>query len=284
MSEAIVSFDPENVNEALELAKALAPSSLLPAHLRGKPADVLVVVLTGRELGLSPMQSIRGMYVVNGKAAISADLMVGLAVSKPQCRYFRLIESTGTTATYETLREGSEPVRLSFTLAQAKTAGLLTNATWAKYPDAMLRARASSALARAVYPDLLAGVYEQGELQHVEKDVTPSRPAPIRGVVRDDDAPAPPAALLAQNTPAVEVDVEPAHDVVTGEVVEAEPRAEAFERMKRELSAGFADWKAKRAWRTANKEAKDALPMDMQLELSAAFNAASPEGLKEVKP
>ena len=172
-------------NELVEidtLSAKLSKSSLLPAHLRGKEADVFVTVLTGRELGLSPMQSIRSMFVVGGKASMSADMMVALCVSNPRCKYFRLVESTAEVATYETLREGHpEPTRLSFTMRQAEQAGVTRNQTWKAYPEAMLRARASSALARACYPDLLAGVYDSDsdELQQRrEQDVTP-RPAAV---------------------------------------------------------------------------------------------------------
>ena len=105
-------FTPTGIEQAMSLAGTLAKSALLPEALRNKPADVLVVLITGHELGLSPMQAVRGLYVVNGKAVLSADLMVALVLKhRDVCEYFRLEKSTDAEATYVTKRAGSEPVR-----------------------------------------------------------------------------------------------------------------------------------------------------------------------------
>lgn len=157
-------YTPSNMQEAEQLSIRLAQSALLPDGLRGKPGDVLVTLITGHELGLSPMQAIRGLHVVKGRAVMSADLAVALTKRHPSCRYFRLVSSDDKAATYETLREGDpEPTRMSFTLEQARTAGLGGD-NWRKFPSAMLRARCSLALARAVYSDIMLGVYDPDEL------------------------------------------------------------------------------------------------------------------------
>jgi hypothetical protein len=44
-------------------------------------------------------------------------------------------------AIYETKRVGSTPVKISFTIEQAKQAGLTGKDNWRNYPAAMLRAR-----------------------------------------------------------------------------------------------------------------------------------------------
>jgi hypothetical protein len=64
---ATVNLNPADLHGQMELAKVLGMSALLPQALRGKPADVLVTVMYGREMGLTPMQSIQGIYVVNGR-------------------------------------------------------------------------------------------------------------------------------------------------------------------------------------------------------------------------
>lgn len=163
MSDALVPFVPSDIGQAADLADRLAKSSLLPEALRNRPADVLVMIITGVELGLSPMQSIRGLHVIKGKAVMSADLQVALVKKHRDCGYFRLVESNDTRAIYETERKGEAKTTMAFTIEQAQRAGLLGNDNWKKYPAAMLRARCSSALARAVYPDLTLGVYEEDE-------------------------------------------------------------------------------------------------------------------------
>lgn len=148
----------------MQLAQSLAKSQLIPKALRGKPEDILVTILSGHELGLSPMQSLRGIYVIDGKPCMYADLIVGLVKRSPACKYFQLTESTTERATYTTHREGEpEPTSMTYTLDDATKAGLLRNQTWKSHPAAMLRARCSAALSRAVYPDVAQGLYEFGE-------------------------------------------------------------------------------------------------------------------------
>src|SRR5690606_7736603 len=156
--------DLDLFERAEQIAVRLSKSTLLPSALRGKPADLAVIMITGHELGLSPMQALRGLHVVEGRPVLSADLIVGLVKKHPACKYFRLVESTDERATYETLREGEpEPTRITWTIQQAAKAGLTGRQNWKAHPAAMLRARASAALARAVYPDVAMGIYDPDE-------------------------------------------------------------------------------------------------------------------------
>lgn len=159
-------YEPRSLPEAMELAKTLSSSSILPKHLIGKPGDVLATMIKGKELGLTVMQSVSGMHVINGKVELDAATLAGIVMRHSDvCEYLSLTESTDTKATYETKRRGSPgPVSMSFTIDDAKRAGLLRNEVWAKYPAAMLRARAASQISRAVYPDIAAGLYVTGEL------------------------------------------------------------------------------------------------------------------------
>ena len=158
-------FEPQNLQQAMELARMLSGSGLLPRALQGKPADTLVIMLKGHELGLSPMQAISGISVIQGKAVVEAATMVGLCLRRRDvCEFFRLVSGDDRIATFETKRINSERVTMSFTIDEAKRAGLLGKDNWRNYPAAMLRARASSGLARAVYPDLTAGMYDPDEV------------------------------------------------------------------------------------------------------------------------
>jgi hypothetical protein len=165
----------------MELANTLAKSSLVPKAFAGRPADILLAMMAGKELGFSTVQSFRSLYVLNGKVALYADAMVGICVGKPQCEYFRLVSSDEKEATYEAMRKGSQPVKLTYTMEQAKRAGLTGNATYQKHAEAMLRARCASALARIVFPDFLAGLYDPSELEVADEtpEVKPFSPPRI---------------------------------------------------------------------------------------------------------
>lgn len=162
-------LDPVDLDSAVKVADMLSKSGLVPQAFRGKAPDILLAIMGGRELGFSTIQSLRSFYVISGRLGMYSDAMIAVCVSKPFCKYFRLVSSDDKQATYETQRDGSQPVTLSYTLEQAKASGLTSNQNYAKHPAAMLRARCSAALARIVYPDALAGVYAPEEMEPGER-------------------------------------------------------------------------------------------------------------------
>ena len=176
-------YEPHDLAEARQLAALLAASTVLPKALKGPP-DVLAVIIAGKELGLTAMQSVRALHIVEGKVSMSADLMVALCKRRRAvCEFFQLVESTGERATYEVKRVGERPVRLSFSLEDAQRAGLTGKDVWRKYGAAMLRARCAAAIARAVFPDLLMGIYDDDEIDDVRQ--TTARSSPPAAVVGD---------------------------------------------------------------------------------------------------
>jgi len=170
-STAITTIEVQTLGEAMELSDKLSLSTLIPAALQKKQADVLIILMAGREMGLSPIQSLRGINVIEGKISMSSELMVAQCLRRPDiCERFEVIESTAERAVYETQRKGVKAQRYTFTTEDAKRAELTGRTNWKRYPAAMLRARCAAALARQVYPDLLFGVYDPDELQVVSSE------------------------------------------------------------------------------------------------------------------
>ncbi len=164
---------PKDVGEVQSLSTMLGKSPLVPHSLRGKPGDIAITIMTGMELGLPPMTALRLIHVVQGRPVMAAELIVACALKASDCEYFRCVETTDKVATYETKRKGDPaPVRHSFTIEDAKRAGLLNKDNWKKYPAAMLRARCKAALARDHYPDAAAGVYSADEAQDIDPRTT----------------------------------------------------------------------------------------------------------------
>jgi len=155
---------PSSLAQIQRLAEVVAASGLYGVR---SVDDAMVRMVTGMELGLSCMQSLRGVYVINGKPSLDASLMMGVCLSRRDvCDYFVLIESSKTKAVYEAKRHGApQPVRMEWTIEQARAAKLTGKGTWEAFPENMLRARCSSNLARAVFPDLVNGLYDPDELE-----------------------------------------------------------------------------------------------------------------------
>lgn len=212
--QAVTPFQPQGLEQAMKLAEVLARSGLLPDALRNKPSDVLVTLITGHELGLSPMQSVRGLHVVQGRAVMSADLTVALVMRRRDvCEWFRLVKSDDKAAEYQTKRVGSEPVTMRYTIEQASQAGLTGKQNWKTHTAAMLRARCSAALARAVYPDLVLGVYDPDEADEFKappRTVPP--PTPVHVVSTESESPAAPLEEVAEILDAAVQDPAPQPD------------------------------------------------------------------------
>lgn len=172
---AIDPYTPRDLAEAMTLAKTYAASKILGSY--GTPEQVMLVMATGAELGISPTAALRGLYVVEGRIYMSADMMVALALRSSVCQRFDLVESTDQVATYEVQRKGGQPTRFSFTAADKAKAGLKN--VHDKYPATMLRHRAAAIACRAVFPDVILGMYAPEE----QEEIVESRPV-VAGDVR----------------------------------------------------------------------------------------------------
>lgn len=139
-----------------------------------RPEEAAVILLTGRELGLSPMQSLRGIYVVNKAPVLSADLLVAVVRRSGLCGSWRVVESTPERCTITTTRIGeTEPASRTWTMADAKRAQITGKPIWSQYPAQMLRHRCAADLAREVYPDVVLGLYTPEEMDSVDRREPP---------------------------------------------------------------------------------------------------------------
>lgn len=167
-------FEPQNWADAAKMAEALFKSGLLPDDVK-TPQAALAIIIQGRELGLSVMQSLRGISVIKGKPAPTAQLMVGLVKKNPLCERMECTSSDHDHATWVTKRRGEAEVRLTWTIEDAERAGLTSSPMYKKFPRNMLKWRAASDLAREVFPDVIGGLYTAEELTdgRVVVDVSP---------------------------------------------------------------------------------------------------------------
>lgn len=172
-SNALTAFEPANLSEALKVADIIAKSELIPKDLRGKPQNILLVLWKGRELGLSAMQAISSIHIIEGKTSLSGELIVAQCLKHSDvCEHFTLDYSDTAKATYTTKRKGSpKSVTLTYSMEDAQRAKLAHKDNWQRMPATMLRWRAASALAKAVYPELTLGLYTPDEADEIRGGV-----------------------------------------------------------------------------------------------------------------
>ncbi len=179
------SLAPQSFGEAVQFAQMLAKSGMVPKDYVNKPDAVMVALQWGAEVGLGPLQALSGISIINGKPSLWGDAALALVRSHPACAGIREgIEGEGDARAgfCEVTRRGEQPQRRTFSVADAKKAGLWGKAgPWQSYPERMLQMRARGFAIRDVFPDALRGVITAEEAQD-----TPIEPMPpARGPVID---------------------------------------------------------------------------------------------------
>lgn len=167
MGNELTRLEPQSISEALSIAEMAVRSRLYAVQ---STEAAMMILLTGRDLGLTATQAFRGIYVVSGKPVVSSDAMVAAIRRSGLCASWRVIESTAERCVVTTLRAGeTESETETWTTEDAKRAGLAGKDVWKAYPRDMLRHRAQAALARRVYPDVILGCYAPGEMREDEQ-------------------------------------------------------------------------------------------------------------------
>lgn len=137
-------------------------------------AQAIAKVMAGSEIGLPPVASLAGIHIVQGKPVIGANAIASLIDSHPEYGY--RIRNKHEKAAEECIIEffkNNESLGItSFTIIEAKHAGLTGKDNWNNYPSDMLFARAISRGARRFAPGIFAGapVYTPDELG-VEEEI-----------------------------------------------------------------------------------------------------------------
>jgi len=233
--------------QAWKLAEKIAGTDFVPTALRGKPEAVLACILAGHEAGVSPMQALSKIHIIEGRPAMSSELMRALVMNHGHELIYDDVSTTSVTASGR--RRGSERwTKVTWTMDDAKRGGLDQKQNWRRWPRAMLTARATAELCRMVFPDVLAGISYtieelsdgDGQAELVDfgpPEVVASAPAAparatakaTRAITRQGAAESDPETRAP--APAGEVPALPGDDngIVDAEVVEDDPVDDAPE-------------------------------------------------------
>ena len=172
------SLSPRNLSEAMEYAKIIAQSDIVPKDFKGKPGNVLVAVQMGAELGLPPMQALQNIAVINGRPSVWGDAMLALIRAHHSCEYvIEEFEDSTMTAICKAKRRGNPEQVLRFSKTDAETAKLWgKEGPWKQYPKRMLQMRSRGFALRDVWPDVLRGIISAEEAQDYQEAVVVPTP------------------------------------------------------------------------------------------------------------
>lgn len=157
------------------LAGQIAKTEFVPESYRNRPEAILACFLKGRELGLDPFQSLESIDVIKGRPGLKPEAMRGLVQAAGHRIWPDTYTDTKVTMCGARKDDPERVESVTWTLDDAKRAELTSNATWKKYPRAMLTARATSELCRLMFSDVIKGLsYTPEEVESFVID-TPSR-------------------------------------------------------------------------------------------------------------
>jgi hypothetical protein len=145
--------------EMREMAQIFVKASIVNKQL-DTLEKVLAVMLKAHELGVSQTYALEKMSVINGSIMMESELMLALIYKSGLCASLDIRE-TASSCTVTMVRSAPK-IRHSatFSLDDAKRAGLNAKENWAKYPKAMLRWRSIADCAKIVFPDVLGGLLD----------------------------------------------------------------------------------------------------------------------------
>jgi hypothetical protein len=148
-----------SLSEQVSLAKALAPSDIIPQAYRGKPANIVVAIEFGQSMGLSPAESLYRINVIQGKPTASAELIAAqVRKAGHKLRVEKDEANTSVTCTIVRSDDPKYPFRVTRDRAWAEKMGLSGKDNYRKQPLTMLTWRAITACAREACPEALFGV------------------------------------------------------------------------------------------------------------------------------
>jgi hypothetical protein len=172
----------QTFDDAIRFAEMVAKSDFAPKDFKGKPESCLLAIQHGSEVGLSPMQSLQSIAVINGRPTIWGDAALALVQASPVCEYVReYTEGDGEqlVAVCEAKRRGyPQPTVVRFSMSDAKKAGLAgKSGPWSQYPGRMLTLRARGFALRNAFADALRGLITAEEAQDYPTPAVSETPA-----------------------------------------------------------------------------------------------------------
>jgi hypothetical protein len=165
----------------------LRRTGFLPSHIKDG-VSFAAVVLMGRELGMGTMAACRKLQVIKGTVTERADSQLARFKSCGGRAQFK--ELTEAKAVLWLRHPNGDEHQETFTLEDAKRAGLSSNDNYSKHPKAMLRSRAITAGLKSLGWEGAVGIYDPDEVADLPAT---QEPVVVRPKFDAQPEPTPPA-------------------------------------------------------------------------------------------
>lgn len=171
-----------NFEGALNTAKMLAQSDLIPDSFRGKPANILIAMNLASRLAADIFHVMQSIYVVHGRPAFSGQFYI--ACINTSGRYAPIAyeetkdeqgQTLGCRVVTTDLRTKARLEGPWATMEMARREGWVkSNPKWTSMPELMLRYRAAAFFTRTYCPDVTMGVPIEGETEDIPAVAAPA--------------------------------------------------------------------------------------------------------------
>ena len=185
-------YNPQSLEAMLKVASKFAEAEIVPKQFQKKPADLLVVLQMGYELGIAPVRAINSISVINGKPTLNAELQLALIYERYPSAFVKIEEDEKKKEVKVTMARDRAALETSYTAiwneAKAGAMGLLEKDNYRKQKMTMFKWRAIAEARRFVFPDICSGILAPEEAQDIiqtEKTTTIVEPESIETVKID---------------------------------------------------------------------------------------------------
>lgn len=169
--------DPNLMRTAMQTAKILSGSTVVPETYRGKPGDCMIAIDMSNRMGISPISVMQFSQVVKGNFTWKGQACKALVDGNGKftgSRY-EMFGAPGTDAwgcrlVAKNKFTGEEVYGPEVTMKMAKDEGWYdkNGSKWKTMPELMLRYRAAAFFARTECPESLMGFYTSEEMNDIK--------------------------------------------------------------------------------------------------------------------
>ena len=163
----------ENFIMAMQMAKALSESTIVPQTYQKNPSNCLIAIEQAQRMNISPLMVMQNLYPIQGKPSWSSKFLIAsINASRKfdmELQYDETKDKDGKpySCVAWTMKNGRRIEGMEVNMQMAKDEGWLgkNGSKWKTMPQLMLRYRAASFFSSLNCPELTMGIYTKEEIE-----------------------------------------------------------------------------------------------------------------------
>lgn len=163
----------DNFIMAMQMAKALAESTIVPVIYQKNPSNCLIAIEMAQRMGVSAMMVMQNLYPIQGRPSWSSQFLIARINNSRkfdmELQYEETKDKDGKpfSCTAWTTKDGRRVDGMTVDMQMAKDEGWIAKngSKWKTMPQLMLRYRAASFFSRLNCPEVAMGLYTKEEAE-----------------------------------------------------------------------------------------------------------------------